>query len=59
MEDEEILNLDQQQLKQAEAQRQAAHTNATARLPETYQWVLVPTQRIPQDAISAGRSRWQ
>ena len=54
VEDKEVLNLDQQQLKQAEAQRQAANGTATARLPETYQWVLVPTQLTPQNAI-----QWQ
>ncbi|MEZ5318418.1 MAG: DUF499 domain-containing protein [Vicinamibacterales bacterium] len=46
--EKEVLNLDQQQLKQAEAQRKGADGAAAARLPETYQWVLVPTQSTPQ-----------
>ncbi len=54
VEDKKVLNLDQQQLKQAEAQQQAANGTATAQLPETYQWVLVPTQRTPQEAM-----QWQ
>jgi len=45
------LNLDPQQVKQAEAQKAAADGVVTARLPETYQWLLVPVQRTPQAAI--------
>ena len=45
------LNLDPQQVKQAETQRNAADGTVTARLPETYQWVLVPTQSNPQAAV--------
>ena len=48
VDDKAVLNLDQQQLKQAETQRQAADSAATARLPETYQWALVPAQSTPQ-----------
>jgi predicted AAA+ superfamily ATPase len=42
------LNLDPQQLKQAETQMAAADGAVTARLPETYQWLLVPVQATPQ-----------
>ncbi len=46
------LNLDPQQVKQAEAQRTAADGAVTARLPETYQWLLTPVQGTPQEAIT-------
>ncbi len=42
--DKEALNLDPQQVRQAEAQEEAADRTVQARLPETYQWLLVPTQ---------------
>jgi predicted AAA+ superfamily ATPase len=45
------LNLDPQQEKQAETQRSAADGAVTARLPETYQWLLVPVQSSPQAAV--------
>jgi predicted AAA+ superfamily ATPase len=38
------LNLDPHQVKQAETQRHAADGAVTARLPETYNWLLVPGQ---------------
>jgi predicted AAA+ superfamily ATPase len=46
------LNLDPHQVRQAETQRQAADGAATARLPETYQWLLVPEQVTPQAQIT-------
>jgi len=46
------LNLDPQQVKQAEAQRAAADGAVTARLPETYQWLLAPAQTTPQTEIT-------
>jgi predicted AAA+ superfamily ATPase len=45
------LNLDPQQVKQAEEQRAQADAAVTARIPETYQWLLVPGQKSPQDAV--------
>ncbi|MDD3846877.1 MAG: Swt1 family HEPN domain-containing protein [Syntrophorhabdaceae bacterium] len=45
------LNLDPQQVKQAETQKAAADGAVTARLPETYQWLLAPTQKTPQVAV--------
>ena len=45
------LNLDPQQVKQAETQKSAADGAVTARLPETYQWLLVPGQATPQAAV--------
>jgi hypothetical protein len=38
-------------VKQAETQKAAADSVVTARLPETYQWLLVPTQTTPQSAV--------
>jgi len=48
----EALNLDPHQARQAETQKQAADGAVTARLPETYQWLLVPEQVTPQAAIT-------
>jgi hypothetical protein len=42
------LNLTLQQVKQAETQLAAADGTVTARIPEVYQWLLVPVQRSPQ-----------
>jgi hypothetical protein len=42
--DKEALNLDPRQVRQAEQQRETADKTVEARLPETYQWLLVPTQ---------------
>jgi predicted AAA+ superfamily ATPase len=47
-----ILNLDPQQLKQADAQKTSADGIVTARIPETYQWLLVPVQAIPQSPVT-------
>jgi len=46
------LNLDPHQVKQAETQRQSADGAITARLPEAYQWLLVPEQVNPQAPIT-------
>ena len=46
------LNLDPQQVKQAENQKTAADTAVAARLPETYQWLLVPEQKTPQSEMT-------
>lgn len=45
------LNLTPFQQTQAENQRKAADSAVSARLPECYQWLLVPSQREPQDAV--------
>lgn len=47
-EEREVLGLTPQQLRQVETQREAASSTITARLPETYQWLIVPTQDTPQ-----------
>ena len=51
------LNLDPQQVKQAETQRAAADSTVTARLPETYQWLLVPVQGDPRAEVKWEASR--
>lgn len=45
------LDLAPQQVKQAENQKTAADGAVTARLPETYQWLLVPVQASPQSEV--------
>lgn len=49
--EKETLNLDPHQVRQAETQKQAADGAVTARLPETYQWLLVPEQSNPQSPV--------
>jgi len=46
------LNLTPYQVTQAETQRTAADSAVTARLPETYQWLLVPVQSTAQAPIT-------
>lgn len=45
------LNLDPQQVKQAETQKAMAESAVKSRLPETYQWLLAPTQKNPAAPI--------
>jgi hypothetical protein len=52
--EKEVLNLDPQQVKQAETQRTAADGAVTARIPESFQWLLVPIQHTPQS-----KEEWQ
>lgn len=44
----EALDLTPQQRKQSVAQKETASSAVAARLPETYQWLIVPTQANPQ-----------
>ena len=46
------LDLSPVQVKQAETQRTAADGAVTARIPETYQWLLVPVQASPQVPVT-------
>ncbi len=46
-----VMNLDPQQVKQAETQKTAADSVVTARIPETYQWLLVPGQEKPENTV--------
>ncbi|OGR22269.1 MAG: AAA+ family ATPase [Desulfobacterales bacterium RIFOXYA12_FULL_46_15] len=45
------LNLDPQQVKQAETRKSEADGAVKARLPETYQWLLAPGQKDPAAGI--------
>jgi predicted AAA+ superfamily ATPase len=53
----EMLNLDPHQARQAETQQKAADDAVTARIPETYQWLLVPTQASPQSPVELSAMR--
>jgi predicted AAA+ superfamily ATPase len=46
--DKEALELTPHQIKQAEEQKGTADGIVSSRLPEAYQWLLVPTQASPQ-----------
>jgi predicted AAA+ superfamily ATPase len=45
------LDLSKSQLRSAQTQKTAADSAVTARLPETYQWLLLPTQSSAQSQI--------
>ena len=49
--EKETLNLSPFQAKQAETQKAAADSTVTTRIPEAYQWLLVPGQSTPQAAV--------
>jgi predicted AAA+ superfamily ATPase len=44
-------DLSPHQVRQAETQKDSADKAVTARIPEAYQWLLVPAQPTPQSAI--------
>ena len=48
----DTLNLDGHQTRQAETQRKSADGTVIGRMPETYQWLLVPTQAKPSDPVT-------
>jgi predicted AAA+ superfamily ATPase len=50
--EQKTLDLSPHQVAQAETQKTAADGVVTARLPETYQWLLVPTQANPQAPVT-------
>ena len=51
LDEKDKLDLSPHQVKQAEQQRDAANGTVTARIPEAYQWLLVPTQSTPQSVV--------
>ena len=57
LDEKDTLNLTPHQVRQAETQRDAANGMITARLPETWQWLLVPTQKSPSDPVGFTASR--
>jgi len=54
LDEQDALNLDPHQVKQAETQLTSADGAVAARLPEAYQWLLVPVQTLPQTPV-----QWQ
>jgi predicted AAA+ superfamily ATPase len=50
--EKETLDLSPHQVRQAQAQKDSANDAVTARIPEAYQWLLVPTQSTPQDSVT-------
>jgi hypothetical protein len=57
LDDRDTLDLSPHQVRQAETQRAAAECAVTARLPETYQWLLAPWQETPQSPVQWQASR--
>jgi predicted AAA+ superfamily ATPase len=51
LDEQEKLDLSPHQVKQAETQKTSADGAVTARLPEAYQWLLVPVQSSPQAPV--------
>lgn len=51
LDEKETLDLRPHQVKQAQAQLKAAESTVNARLPEAYQWLLVPVQTSPQGQL--------
>ncbi len=51
LDEKDVLNLTPQQVKQAETQCATADGTVTARIPEVYDWLLVPLQKTPQKAV--------
>jgi len=49
--EKETLDLSPHQVRQAETQKAAADSAVTARVPEAYQWLLVPIQHPPHAAM--------
>jgi predicted AAA+ superfamily ATPase len=49
--DRDTLNLDNFQNRQAETRRKSAEETVRARIPETYQWLIVPGQSDPRGEI--------
>ncbi len=50
--DQKTLDLTPFQVRQAEEQKKSADQTVAARLPETYQWLVVPTQQEPQAEVT-------
>jgi len=51
VEEQVQLNLTPHQVKQAESARVSQDASVSARLPEAYQWMLVPTQEKPDSSV--------
>ena len=53
----DVLDLGKHQRGQAETQLKAAESMVLARIPETYQWLLVPVQANPQAPVTFQATR--
>ena len=51
LDEQDELDLTPHQVRQAETQKASADSAVSARLPEAYQWLLVPQQPTPQSPI--------
>ncbi len=51
VDEKDTLDLSPHQVKQAEEQKKNASSVVEARLPEAYQWLLVPVQSSPEEAV--------
>lgn len=49
--EKDTLDLSPHQVKQAVAQKDSANSTVNARVPETYQWLLVPVQKDPKSPV--------
>lgn len=49
--EKDILDLSPHQVKQATTQRDSVNGTVKARIPETYQWLLVPVQNTPKSPV--------
>lgn len=58
-EERDALNLDPFQSRQAETKRRSADETIDARIPETYQWLLVPGQTDPKGSVEWSEIRQQ
>jgi predicted AAA+ superfamily ATPase len=50
--EKDALDLSPHQVKQAETQFKSADSAVSLRIPETYQWLLIPTQANPQSPMT-------
>ena len=51
IDEKDELNLDPHQARQAKMQLDSAGNVAASRIPEAYQWLLIPTQLSPDDSV--------
>lgn len=59
LQDKEVLDLSPHQVRQAESQKVAADVTVNVRLPETFQWLLVPVQTDPHGEVTWQEIRLQ
>jgi hypothetical protein len=57
--DKDTLNLDQFRIKQAETQKHHSDQTVNLRLPETFQWLLIPEQADPKGPVGWKEVRLQ